>query len=186
MNQNKNPSNEIKISSNTPIKSVISYCQNLLKEEKVKDLHFSAIGNSISKLVNAVEILKAIIPGLYQQNRLATVIFQSVEEGQKIELGPYSKIYPKLEISLFLEKPEKKDEGTQDKLSEEERKKILDAMEKIKEGKMKKRPYRGRPNRIYGFNYRGRFARPGFNRRAYGFGKRNRNPAPLGRKRNNY
>jgi len=156
--EDKKPSNEVRIGFKSRPKALISYCEKLLKEEKVKELHLTAVGNSITKLVTTAEILKIIIPGLYQQNRFATVSFQSVEEGQKLELNPNSRLYPKLEILLSLEEPKEKNEGTQDKLSEDERKKLLDAWQKQKESKKKvffrRRFYRN----INGFGFRRRRA----------------------------
>lgn len=45
----------------------------LLKEDKVKEIHLSAVGNSIGDLIIAVEILKSSNPGLFQQNIFSTI-----------------------------------------------------------------------------------------------------------------
>lgn len=121
--------NDIRIGFRTRVGSVVSYCEQLLKE-KTKTLNFSAVGGSIGTLVNVVEVLKMTNPGLYQSNRLATISYQSVEEGGNVQ---NQRLYPKLEVILSVEKPEKTGEGFQDKLSEEERKKLLDEASKRRE-----------------------------------------------------
>ena len=57
-----------------------------LPKEQTKLLHFAAVGGAIGKLVNIVEVLKVVNPGLYQLNKLATVSYQSVEDGKEVNL----------------------------------------------------------------------------------------------------
>ena len=121
----------------------------------MRELNFSAVGGSIGTLVTAVEVLKALQPGLYQVNRLATISYQSVEEGKKNEVQN-QKLYPKLEVKLTLDKPQKTGEGYQEPIKEEERKNILDIQSKRRQG--------GRPRRG---GFRGR--RGGFRGRRGGF-----------------
>ena len=148
MDKSKKPVNDIRVSFSSRIGGIVSYCERLLKEEKMRELNFSAVGGSIGTLVSVVEILKTTTPGLYQTNRLATISYQSVEEGGKSE-SQNQRLYPKLEVKLTLDKPAKTTEGFQDVLSEEERKKLLDLHSKRRDerrnGRFRRRPpFRGR------------------------------------------
>ena len=147
MDKSKKPVNDIRISFTSRIGGVVSYCEKLLKENNLRELNFSAVGGSIGTLVSVVELLKTITPGLYQINRLATISYQSVEEGGKSE-AQNQRLYPKLEVKLTLDKPAKTTEGFQDKLTEEERKKLLDIHTKRREerrgGFRRSRGFRGR------------------------------------------
>ena len=125
MDKSKKPVNDIRVSFSSRIGGEVSYCEKLLKENNIRELNFSAVGGSIGTLVSVVELLKTITPGLYQINRLATISYQSVEEGGKSE-SQNPRLYPKLEVKLTLDKPAKTNEGFQDKLDEDERKKLLD------------------------------------------------------------
>lgn len=116
------PANEIRIGMDSKVRNVIRYCNALLKEKSTTFLHFSAVGGAIGKLVSAVEVLKTVNPGLYQSNKLATVAYQSVDDKKTVT---NQKLYPKMEVILSLE-PKEKNEGFQDKLSEEERTKLYE------------------------------------------------------------
>ena len=100
MDKTKKPVNDIRVSFNSRIGGIVSYCEKLLKENNLRELNFSAVGGSIGTLVSVVEILKTITPGLYQVNRLATISYQSVEEGGKSE-AQNQRLYPKLEVKLL-------------------------------------------------------------------------------------
>ena len=187
MDKSKKPANDIRVSFNSKIGGIVSYCEKLLKENNMRDLNFSAVGGSIGTLVSVVELLKTIHPGLYQINRFATISYQSVEEGGKSEAENH-RLFPKLEVKLTLDKPAKPTEGFQDKLDEEERKKLLDLHNKRREER-RNRPRRGFRGRRGGFRgrrggFRGR--RGGFRGRRGGF--RGRRPVrgfrgrpPMGR-----
>ena len=155
MEAQKKPANDIRVGFNSRISGIVNYCQRLLKENNMRELNFSAVGGSIGTLVTAVEVLKALQPGFYQVNRLATMSYQSVEEGKKNEVQN-QKLYPKLEVKLTLDKPQKTGEGYQEPIKEEERKNILDIQSKRRQG--------GRPRRG---GFRGR--RGGFRGRRGGF-----------------
>ena len=172
MDKSKKPVNDIRVSFSSRIGGIVSYCERLLKEEKMRELNFSAVGGSIGTLVSVVEILKTTTPGLYQTNRLATISYQSVEEGGKSE-SQNQRLYPKLEVKLTLDKPAKTTEGFQDALAEDERKKLLDIHLKRRDqrrnGRFRgRRPFRGRRG-----GFRGR--RP-FRGRRGGFRGRGRPP----------
>ena len=164
--QNKAPNN-IRVGFNTRLNGVIKYCQKLIKDDKMKELNFSAVGGSIGTLVTAVEILKTLEPGLYQVNRLATISYQSVEEGKKSS-DQNLKLYPKLEIKLTLDKPKKISEGYQEPLTEEKRKQIADIQEKRRQDISQRRG----PPRRGPVGFRGR--RGGFRGRRRGFRVRGR------------
>ncbi len=117
-NSNTKEANDIRIGMNTRVRNVVRYCNSLLKEKTFKTLKFSAVGGAIGKLVSAVEVLKTVNAGLYQQNKLATVSYQSTENKE----NKNQRLYPKMEVILSLDEFKIKNEGTQDKLTEDERK----------------------------------------------------------------
>ena len=125
---------------------VIKYATSVMKEKNYKELKISAVGGSIGKLVDIVEVLKILIPGLYQQNRITSVAYQTVDSNSQVL---NQRLYPKLEVILSTEEFKNKNEGTQDKLDEKLRKDIEEIMKKRKE-----RGFRGRKD-----GFRGR--RPG-------------------------
>ena len=105
MSEEKNVSNEIRIGLKTKPKDVISQCQKLINEEKVKELHLSAVGNTIGNLVVAVEIVKSIFPDLYQSSEFSTIPARvnGKDKDKKPDSKP-QKLYPRLEIILSSEK----------------------------------------------------------------------------------
>ena len=153
----KKPANNIRVRYNTRISGIINYCQRLLKENNLRELTFSAVGGSIGTLVTAVEVLKTLHPGLHQVNRLATISYQSVEEGKKDEVQN-QRLFPKLEVKLTLDKPAVIGEGYQEPLSEEQRKKIVEYQDKRRQGRPVRRgpPRRGFMNRPRRGGFRGR------------------------------
>ena len=179
MDKSKKPINDIRVSYSSRIGGIVSYCEKLLKENNMRELNFSAVGGSIGTLVSVVELLKTITPGLYQINRLATISYQSVEEGGKSD-NQNPRLFPKLEVKLTLDKPAKPTEGFQDKLDEEERKKLLDLHNKRRDDR------RNRPRRRGGFRgrrggFRGRRGFRGFRGRGRGrFPQRGRPPMRRG------
>ncbi len=172
----KKQANDIRIGFNSRISGIVNYCQRLLKENNIRELNFTAVGGSIGTLVTVVEVLKTLQPGFYQVNRLATISYQSVEEGKKNEVEN-QRLYPKLEVKLTLDKPSKAGEGYQEPLNEEERKKILDIQSKRRQGGHSRRGgFRGRRG-----GFRGR--RGGFRGKRGGFRGRGRGRPNFGRGR---
>ena len=170
----KKQANDIRVRLNSRISGIINYSQRLLKENNLRELTFSAVGGSIGTLVTAVEVLKSLIPGLYQVNRLATISYQSVEEGKKEEVQN-QRLFPKLEVKLFLDKPAQVGEGYQEPLQEEQRKKIAEFQDKRRQGRQVRR---GPPRR----GFRAGRRRFGNGRRRGGFRGRGRNgPMTRGR-----
>ena len=165
--------NDIRVRYNSRISGIINYCQRLLKENNLRELTFSAVGGSIGTLVTTVEILKTLYPGIHQVNRLATISYQSVEEGKK-DAVENQRLFPKLEVKLSLDKPAQIGEGYQEPLSEEERKKITELLNKRRQTRNVRR---GPPRRGFKAGPR-RFRNP----RNNGVGRRGRN-GPKGRGR---
>jgi hypothetical protein len=64
-NQENKELNHVRIGMGTRVRNVIVYCTSLLKEKNYKDLHFSAIGGAIGKLISTVEVLKIVNPGKF-------------------------------------------------------------------------------------------------------------------------
>ena len=180
MEKSKKPINDIRVSYSSRIGGIVSYCEKLLKENNMRELNFSAVGGSIGTLVSVVELLKTITPGLYQINRLATISYQSVEEGGKSD-NQNPRLFPKLEVKLTLDKPAKPTEGFQDKLDEEERKKLLDLHNKRKDERRNRPRRRGFRGRRGGFRGRRGFRGRGFRGRGRGrFPPRGRPPMRRG------
>ena len=176
MEAQKKQANDIRIGFNSRINGIVNYCQRLLEENNIRELNFTAVGGSIGTLVTVVEVLKTLQPGFYQVNRLATISYQSVEEGKKSEVEN-QRLYPKLEVKLTLDKPSKAGEGYQEPLNEEERKKILDIQSKRRQGGRSRRGgFRGRRG-----GFRGR--RGGFRGKRGGFRGRGRGRPNFGRGR---
>ena len=138
MSESPKATNDIRIGFKSKMSLIISQCDKLIKEEKVKDLHLSAIGNSIGNLVIASEILKSMYPD-YLQKSVFSVISLSNEKGKdKNPDQEKKKLFPRLEIIISNEKPaEKKEEDT--KITEEERKVLIETMDNQKKAFLKNR-----------------------------------------------
>ena len=171
----KKAENDIRIGMKSRPKFVIKYATSIMKEKKYKELKFSAVGGSIGKLVQTVEILKALIPDLYQQNRITSVAYQTVDSNKTLL---NQRLYPKLEVVLSTEQFKEKNEGTQDKLSEKDRKLFEETMNKRREEREKNRGTgrgrgRGRGTRGRRGGFRGNRGGPrrGGNQRGRGRGR---------------
>jgi hypothetical protein len=192
--ENKPINNEIRVGNRTKPKDLIAQCEKLLKEDKLKEIHLSAVGNSIGDLIIAVEILKSSNQGLFQKNILSTIGPRAPKNSPKEkENEKPQKLYPHLEVVLSCEKIESNETV---KISEEERKILIETLDKQKIAFKNQRKFRFRRN--YGFrNRRQRFANRRnvnrFNRnvrnnvrnRSYNNMTINRRPRPVYTKRNN-
>ena len=168
--QPKKEPNDIRIGQNSRVRNVVRYCNSLLKEKTYKTLHFSAVGGAIGKLVSAVEVLKTVNEGLYQQNKLATVSYQSTNTK---EAQNNQKLYPKMEVILSLEDFKDRTDGYQSKLDETERQKLYKLFNEQPVRRGRRGGFRGRRGGFRG--RRGGFrARRGFRFRARGFRGGNR------------
>ena len=161
--------NDIRIGMNTRVRNVIRYSTSIIKEKNLKELKFSAVGGSIGRLLDTVEVLKVLIPNLYQQNKITSVAYQTLDSNNTVL---NQRLYPKMEVILSLDEFQTKNEGTQDKLPEEQRKQIEKTMNERREQREKDGRRGFRPRR---FNRRGFRGRRGFRRGFRGFRGGNRN-----------
>jgi len=182
--KNKTISNDIRISFRSKIKKIITQSEKLLKEEKVKDLHLSAVGNSIGNLVIASEILKSLHPELFQKSIFSAISLTNEKNKDKNKDQKTEKLFPRLEIIFTIEKPQEKKEEIKP-ITEEERKALIENYDSQKKAFLKNRRFRRRPfnNRRWGYARRNqRYAysaqrtnygwrRPGFNLNRKPFGK---------------
>ena len=134
--QSEKAPNDIGIGMNSRPRHVIKYATSILKEKNLKELKFSAVGGSIGKLLDTVEVLKVMIPGLYQQNKITSVAYQTVDSNKSVI---NQRLYPKMEVVLSTEEPKTKNEGTQDKMDEKLRAEIQKLMDSRKEEREKQR-----------------------------------------------
>ena len=134
--QSEKAPNDIRIGMNSRPRYVIKYATSILKEKNLKELKFSAVGGSIGKLLDTVEVLKVMIPGLYQQNKITSVAYQTVDSNKSVI---NQRLYPKMEVVLSTEEPKTKNEGTQDKVDEKLRAEIQKLMDSRKEEREKQR-----------------------------------------------
>jgi len=194
MSEEKKVSNEIRIGLRTKPKEIIAQCEKLIKEEKVKELHLSAVGNTIGNLVVAVEIVKSLFPDLHQSSEFSTIPARSIEKDKdkKSDTKP-QRLYPRLEIVLSTEKLTEKKEGSQSKITEEERTILIETLEKQKEAFTKIRRLRRNFINTRRRVFNGRRKNPPFsaknrgynNRRRVGFRGRQFVKSPNGVRRNN-
>ena len=156
--------NDIRIGMNSRPRYVIKYSTSVMEEKKLTELKFSAVGGSIGRLLDIVEVLKVLKPGLYQTNRITSVAYQTVDSNNTLL---NQRLYPKLEVILSTEEPKNKtNEGYQGQLDEDERKKIEKILNERRE-KMEKNRGRGRGRGRAGARGRGR--RGGFRGRRGNF-----------------
>ena len=122
--------NDVRLGQNTRVRNVIRYCNSIIKENNFRELHFSAVGGAIGKLVSTVEVLRIVNPGklfftlgFFQVNKIGTVSYQTVD-GQGTVTN--QRLYPKLEVTLTLDEPKEKGEGFQAILTETERTQLFE------------------------------------------------------------
>lgn len=135
MSEDKRPANEFRIGFKSNPKEVITQCEKLLKDDKFKEIHLSAISSSIGEISIIAEILKYTFPNLSQINVFSVITPPSTEKKKKADENK-KKLYPRLEIILTL--GDKKEEPAT-KITEEEIKILIDTLEKQKESYRKSR-----------------------------------------------
>jgi len=155
--ETKVPSNEIRVGNRTKPKDLIAQCEKLLKEDKLKEIHLTAVGNSIGDLIIAVEILKSSNPDLFQCNKFSTIGPRTPKntnnkEKEKENEKP-QKLYPHLEVVISCEKIENVETP---KLTEEERKILIETLDKQKVAFNKQRRFNSFRRRRYNYRYRNR------------------------------
>ena len=166
--ETKKEPNDIRIGMNSRPRNVIKYATSVMDEKKLTELKFSAVGGSIGRLLDIVEVFKVLKPGLYQQNRITSVAYQTVDSNNELL---QQRLFPKLEVILSKEEPKTKTEGFQGQMDEKQRKEIETIMNKKKEQREKNRGRGGPRGRARG-GPRGRGRRAGFRGgRGRGFGR---------------
>ena len=180
--ETKKEPNDIRIGMNSRPRNVIKYATSVMDEKKLTELKFSAVGGSIGRLLDIVEVFKVLKPGLYQQNRITSVAYQTVDSNNELL---QQRLFPKLEVILSKEEPKTKTEGFQGQMDEKQRKEIETIMNKKKEQREKNRGRGGPRGRGRG-GPRGRGRRAGFRGgRGRGFGRSRRGGRPAPRGTNN-
>ena len=116
----ENISNEVRVFPKSSISSLLDHCEKILSYQKLKELKMSASGDSISKLIVLVEILKSMHTYLIQDTSLSS---------EKNERG---NLLPKIDIILSQREPQRK---VREIMTEENKKKLMDIWEKQKEMK---------------------------------------------------
>lgn len=162
MSQEKQFPNEFRIGFKSNPKDVITQCEKILKEDKTKEVHLSAVANSIGELTIIVEILKSMIPCLSQKKILSVISPRSKEKDKKPEDKP-KKLFPRIEFILSIDEKDKNNDNCPAKITEEERALLIDTLEKQKESFRKSRKsmktlrkYR----RWRTYSRKGRYSRP--------------------------
>ena len=135
MSEDKKASNDFRIGFRTNPKEVITQCEKLLKDDKVKEIHLSAISSSIGEISTISEILKCMFQNLSQKNVLSVITPPTSKKKKKAEENA-KKLYPRLEIILTM--GDKKEDSLA-KITEEEIKLLIDTLEKQKESFRKSR-----------------------------------------------
>ena len=196
MSESPKQANEIRIAFRSKIGPLVTQCEKLIKDEKFKDLHLSALGNSISNVYVIFEILKSMYPDLSYKSVFSVIYLTNENEKDKKPDKEKKKLFPRLELIISKEKPaENKEENF--KLSEEERKALIETMDSQKKAFLRRRRPAYRRRRTFAGRRRGgfpgrnpRFAysakrtnygwrRPTFNNARRPFGK-----SPAGRRNN--
>lgn len=154
MSEDKKPVNEVRIKFNSKQKDILAQCDKILKDGKSKDLHLSAVSNTIADLMVTVELLKSMYPGLSQKSVFTTIPPRQNEKSKKTEAKP-TKLFPRLEIILTVNEEKEKKEGSSVTITEEERKILIETLDKKKEAFKKKKFKKSfRNNRRMGYNGR--------------------------------
>ena len=183
MSEDKKPANEVRIKFNSKQKDILAQCEKLLKDGNIKDLHLSAVSKTIADLMVTVELLKSMYPGLSQQSIFTTIPPRQNEKSKKPE-AKSTKLFPRLEIILTLNEEKEKKEGSSATITEEERKTLIETLDKKKDAFKKKKfkkPFRN--NRRLGYN--GRRQRFSYSAKRTGFGWRKtsyNNRKPFGKR----
>ena len=143
--------NEFKIGFKSNLKDIISQCQQILsddKGDKEKVIHLSGIcPKRIGEVTIVAEILKTMIPGLSQNTIFSVKNSHSNEKSIKSDITS-KKIYPMLEVILFVEEKEAQ-KNSSSKISEDERTILIDNLEKMRESKKTRRTANNRRWRTY-------------------------------------
>ena len=135
MSEDKKPSNEFRIGFRSNPKEIITQCEKLLKDDKVKEIHLTAISSAIGEISTISEILKYMFPNLSQKNVFSVITPPPSQKKKKAEENA-KKLYPRLEIVLTI--GEKKEDSSTN-ITQEQIKLLIDTLEKQKESFRKSR-----------------------------------------------
>ncbi len=116
--------NEIHVTSRQDPINFLRYAIFLFEKRYLPYLKFKASGSAISSLVNLSEILKKVIPGIHQFNRIYTLKYEQDYEPKEKGLDHVTIVrnVPILEISFYKVLPDidlSKEYGYQPAISEE-------------------------------------------------------------------
>ena len=159
----------IKLSNRTSVRKLIDYFASRVGKDKEQPLEMVAMGSAIHKLVNTVELLTHLFPGLYYKFEFATVIRKFINaEGtlidqkqtpllkslfafaeSKVDLTTFiqplpADLYEKLNKKL-VERKETKRKAFEKSLSKQKGNTANDFSFRVRE---EKRPRMGRPERL--------------------------------------
>ena len=95
--------NEINVTSRQDPISFIRYAIFLFEKRNLPYIKFKASGSAISSLVNISEILKKVIPGIHQVNRIFTLKYEQDYEPKEKGLDHVTIVrnVPILEITFY-------------------------------------------------------------------------------------
>jgi hypothetical protein len=95
--------NEINVTSRQDPISFIKYAVFLFEKRNLPYIRFKASGSAIASLVNISEILKKVIPGIHQDNRIYTLNYEQDYEPKEKGLDHVKIVrnVPILEITFY-------------------------------------------------------------------------------------
>lgn len=64
-NKQNKPVNDVRLGMGSRVRNVIRYCNSILKEQNLREIHLTAVGGAIGKLISTVEVLRIVNPGKY-------------------------------------------------------------------------------------------------------------------------
>ena len=100
--------NEVHITSRQEPINFIRYALFLFEKRNLPYIKFKASGSAISSLVNIAEILKKVIPGIHQINKIYTLKYEQEYEPKEKGLDhvTITRNVPVLEISFYKALPD--------------------------------------------------------------------------------
>lgn len=115
---------EVHVTSRQDPNSFLRYAIFLFEKRNLPYIKYKASGSAIASLVNIAEILKKVIPGIHQINKIYTLKYEQDYEPKERGLDHVTIVrnVPILEISFYKVLPEPENiskEGYQPALSEE-------------------------------------------------------------------
>ncbi len=134
-NSSEKPINLILVSVNTILGKTLRYIEVLFNTHNLREIILRGMNEALGKLINIAESIKIIKPGLYQNTKINTIVYNVKDKKGKIKT---SLVYHQLEIVLSLDEPKVKGIGYVEKLDETVRLKLYEVM-RIESEKNRKR-----------------------------------------------